>query len=139
MNGHQRPKVDWTDDKKFEKDGLCVVVRKLPLRWPRYALIVGVRSEIGVGRFIPVRAFGKGKIELERVTPTLVELLTEAEDYAQSELQLIEDERIEERQRYETRDMNRGKPRAVVGLSGGPHSGKTAKRRAAKQRRVEGV
>ena len=130
-----RPRVDWVDDKRFTKDGLSVQVRKLPLRWPRYSIAVGTLVNENTLRFIPLRAAGKGKIVLDRVGAALAALIAEAEDYVWSELQYLEDQRIEERLHDEARELNRDKPRAKVGLSGGPNSGKTARKKANKQQR----
>jgi len=135
-----RKKAEWFEDKKFERDGLCVAVQKLPLYHPRYSLIMGTpkSGDSGdfVSRFIPIFSKGQGLIEIKRVSNALAELTLLAEEYILSELQYLEDTRIETNQRYEERDLNKGKPRAQVGIGGGPGSGKTARKRANRAARM---
>jgi len=139
MNDRQRddrPRVEWVVDKSFEKDGVTVQVNKLPLRRPRYSVSVGRTMEKGTSKFMALRSEGKGQISILKVSGTAYELLCEAEDYVQSELQYAEDQWVETQQHFETKDMNRGKKRAPVGLSGGPNSGKTARKRENRRKRM---
>jgi hypothetical protein len=134
-----RPKVDWVEDRKFEREEIFVQVNRLPLRRPRFSLSVGrTMDEDRISRYFPLRSSGQGKIEIERISHILSTLLAEAEDYVQSELQYNEDTFQENRQFHEARGMAKDKKRAPVGLSGGPGSGKTARKRANRQKRLAG-
>lgn len=135
---HDRPRVEWVLDKSFEKDGITVQVTKLPLHRPRYSVSVGRTMEHGTSKNMALRSEGKGQIAILRVSITVYELLGEAEDYVQSELQYAEDQWVETRQFHESKDMNRGKKRSPVGLSGGPGSGKTARKRENRRKRMAG-
>jgi hypothetical protein len=130
-------KVEWVEDKRFERDGLCVTVQKLPLRWPRYSIAVGIARDANyVARYMPVRVTGKGKLVLVNpVSQVLTNLMVEAEEYILSELQYLEDLVIEARQSQEQQEIGKDKPRPRVGLSGGPGSGKTARKRVNKLKR----
>lgn len=133
-----RPRVEWVVDKSFEKDGITVQVTKLALRRPRYSVSVGRTMEHGTSKNMALRSEGKGQISILKVSVTVYELLCEAEDYVQSELQYAEDQWVETQQHFEDRDMNRGKKSAPVGLSGGPNSGKTARKRENRRKRMAG-
>ncbi len=135
---NDRPKVDWVEDKRFEREGLCVVVQKLPLRRVWYSVFVGRPMEKGISKYLPIRGEGKGQVVIERVSSIISELLAEAEDYIQGELQYQEDCWVENQQHYEHKDMNRGKKKAPVGLSGGQNSGKTARKRENRRKRMAG-
>jgi hypothetical protein len=132
--------VQWIVDKQFAADdGLTVQVNKLPLRWPRFSIIVGILrvngDEQSVSRYMPIMSAGRGqgKIVINPIASKLMELLTQAQDYIQSELQRLEDSALENKIAWEEKSLNKDKPRPRVGLSGGPNSGKTAKRREAKK------
>lgn len=135
---NDRPRVDWEEDKRFERDGFCVVVQKLPLRKPQYSVFVGRPMEKGISRYLPIYSKGQGQITVQRVSTTIFDLLEEAEDYIQSECQRQADGWVEEQQYYEQRSMNRGKKKGPVGLSGGPGSGKTARKRESRRKRMAG-
>jgi len=137
-----RPKVEWIEDRVFERDGIVVVVNKLPLWRPRYSLSVGFRradrdETDRPGRFFSIWSQGQGKIKISRMAGVLFELSTEAEDYVSGELQRLEDDRTDQVRAREQRGMDRGKTKPLQGLSGGPGSGKTARKRANKQKRRE--
>jgi hypothetical protein len=134
---NDKVKVDWIEDRVFERDGIKVVVQKLPLRWPRYSVFVGVDKGEHVSRFMPLRSSGQGRITVDRISNTVAELLLEAEEYVQGELQYLEDTKIERVQDREFTHLMKEKPRGRRGLSGGPGSGKTARKRANRQKRMK--
>lgn len=133
---NDRQKVEWVENKRFERDGICVVVNKLPLHRPKFSVAVGRLMEKGVSKFLPIFSHGRGSVEIDRVSEIVIHLLREAEEYIQSELQYLEDCNISNNQFYENKEMNKDKPRARVGLSGGPNSGKTARKRENKRKRM---
>ena len=133
-----RQRLEWKEDKRFEKDGLCVIVQKLALRRPKYSLYLGKIMEKGISRYFPIFSEGKGQIAVKRVGVPLYDLIAEAEDYIQSELQILEDNWVEDRQFHENRSANRGKRGPQIGLSGGPNSGKTARKKENKRKRLAG-
>lgn len=129
------PKVDWIEDKRFERDGLCVVVQKLPLRRARYSCFVGRPMEKGISKYLPIFSEGTGSITIKRVGAIISDLLYEAEEYILGELQYQEDNWIEQRQFHEGKSLNRDKKRTPVGL-GGPNSGKTARKKENRRKRM---
>lgn len=132
------PKANWEIEKTFEKDGIVVQLSKLPLRWPRFSYTVcarGGKDGDKIMRFMPVFARGKGKIEIERKAAAIHALVAEAEEYVRAHLQALEDRKIEKKQFYERKELQRGKPKAKRGLSGGPGSGKTDRRRQRRAKR----
>ena len=135
----ERGKSSWVDDRVFERDGIVVQVRKLQIAKPRFDYLVGRRTDRGISRFVPCWSEGSGKGAI-RVKPTaqlVFSLIEEAEQYVRDELQYIEDCLIERRQSHEQRELNRGRPRPHRGLSGGPGSGKTARKRANRAGRLK--
>lgn len=84
---------DWKKAKEFEKDGIVVIVSKLPLRLPRYSIEIASRTQFGdqkIGRHFQVHVDRKsGNAIVSRIhTRSLVNLIAEAEKYIESEEQL---------------------------------------------------
>jgi hypothetical protein len=130
--GSGRERVEWVDDKTFEKGDLVVQVRKLPLKRPRFSLGMGSKNHQDpsrTNRFVPLFSHGQGTIQITSVSHDFWELLKDAEDYVQGQLQAAEDAWVANRQTFEQRDIDRGKPKQRAGLSGGANSGKTEKKR----------
>lgn len=132
----ERDKVPWVDDRCFERDGLVVQVRKLPLSWPRFSLLIGRRTEKGISRFLPLWSERGAQVRIKPTAAVLGALVGEAEDYIRGELQYAEDSYLQRQQARELRELDRDRPRARRGLSGGPGSGKTARKRANRLRRL---
>lgn len=131
-DGHSGPKAEWEHEKTFERNGVVLQLQRLPLRWPRFSYTICVRGgKEGdkIMRFIPVRGQGQGKIKVESLAATIHDLVAEVEEYVSEQLQKLEDTKIENQQTFEQRTIHRESPRYRPGLSGGPGSGKTDRRR----------
>jgi hypothetical protein len=130
----QQPRVEWQQDESFSDEGLVVQVNRLPLRRPRFSISVSFEKDGGhPSRFLPVQS----SVELGRVVMTdfadrVHALLQLAESHIFQQLQACAEQEQADRIAREQSHVNRG-PKPVVGLSGGPGSGKTARRREAKR------
>jgi hypothetical protein len=81
---YSQHEVQWMDDKTFERAGVVVTVRKLPVARPKWSIEISTRTPRGdKGRFIPVHLHKEdGHLVVEEVdTDTMVDLVEEAEDY----------------------------------------------------------
>ncbi len=102
-----------------EKLGIRIQVNRLPITPARFSFSIG---KIGnEGRFMSFlnvthKGYGRGKIEIERTDMTVCELIRDAEDWCQAQLQIAEDERIEKLQAKEHRELQRDKPKPRPGL-----------------------
>ncbi len=143
MNGEERPerdrpRVEWKIDKIIKDGELAVQINRKPIRPPQFSYTVGVLRtdkdgrEI-ISRYIPIKCFGRGKISVEGRADLIYKLAHEAEEYIQSERQIAEDRWIDASIEFGERKDNKGRPAPTWGLSGGPGSGKTQKRREAKR------
>lgn len=132
---------NWIKDRVFENNDYVVVVNKLPLRRPKFSISIGVRRGERLHNFIPIQTTGHGfgKIGVVQFASPLYQMLTEAQEYIQSESQRTEDEEIQAKIDREAQQMNKTKPKQIAGLSGGFGSGKTAKRREAKRKAAQGA
>lgn len=117
---HERPRVNWEDDKIFENETCIVQVSKLPLRYPKYSVSLGAKNRDGKPmRFIPVFKEGQGLVRVRPILADLRELIDQAESYIQWELQKAEDCKVDDMQRREVdREYraSRGGPQQRPGL-----------------------
>ena len=126
-------RLDWTLDVAFFDEEISVSVNKLPLRRPRFSVSVSCDRGERPSRFLPVQSsIDLGKATMTSFADRVHKLLQLAETHIAETLQAVADEEIEQKLDRELRQVNRG-PKPVVGLSGGPGSGKTARRREAKR------
>ena len=84
---------EWKKAKEFERDGVVVIVSKLPLRLPRYSIEIASRTQFGdqkIGRHFQVHVDRKsGKAIVSRISSrTLVVLINQAEEFIEQEEQL---------------------------------------------------
>lgn len=84
---------EWKKAKEFERDGIVVIVSKLPLRLPRYSIEIASRTQFGdqkIGRHFQVHVDRKsGKALVSRISSrTLVVLINQAEEFIEQEEQL---------------------------------------------------
>ncbi len=84
---------EWKKAEEFERDGIVVIVSRLPLRLPRYSIEIAARTQFGdrkIGRHFQVHVDRtSGKASVSRIaTRTLVQLITQAEEYIESQEQL---------------------------------------------------
>ena len=84
---------EWQKEKEFEKDGIVVIVSKLPLHLPRYSIEIASRTQFGdqkIGRHFQVHVDRKsGSAVVSRImVRSLVVLVGEAEKYIEDQEQL---------------------------------------------------
>jgi hypothetical protein len=84
---------EWKKAKEFEKDGIVVIVSKLPLRLPRYSIEIASRTQFGdqkIGRHFQIHVDRKsGKANVTHIAiRSLVALVSQAEKYIEDEEQL---------------------------------------------------
>ena len=143
MNGNQERRVEHIVDKTFEADGIAVQVTKTVPGRPFYSIKVGTMrqgkkdGEAFVAPFLPIRVEGKGKRVVRKVSGTMCSLVEKAEEYIQSESQILEDAWIKRSIEFGERKDNKDQKKPRPGLSGGPGSGKTQRRREAKRAQVQ--
>jgi hypothetical protein len=130
----QQPRVEWQRDESFSDEGLVVQVNRLPLRRPRFSICISFERDGGhPSRFLPVQSSVElGKVAMTDFADRVHALLQLAESHIFQQLQACAEQEQADRIAREQSHANRG-PKPVVGLSGGPGSGKTARRREAKR------
>lgn len=127
------PRAEWEDEETFEKDGIILQLRKLPLRWPRFSYSIGMAGKDGQQlRFISVETTGKEEVRVDSKADVIAELVARAEEYVRERKQALEDAAATERQDFGGGGGGYHQPR---GLSGGPGSGKTARKKGGSRRR----
>lgn len=120
-----RPTPEWREAKRFEEDGLAVIVEMLDGFRPRYSIRTGqVRKDgKGVLPFLPVEVRGTFQISLKPLAGPIHALLLKAEEWIQSDVAQRVSDDVDWRIQKETKQLNLGRPPAKV-------TGKTAKRKA---------
>jgi len=109
---NERPKIAWSVVKEFEENGIVVEVSVSDTRTPRYNARVVRRNERGAIPFLQLRTEGQGKVRIVSIAKTVEKLLSEAEQFVESEVQKIEDAYIDQRIERESRQVEReGKKR----------------------------
>ena len=128
MNQQDRPKVEWISDKEFKNECFIVRVNKLPIRNAKYSISISYLTDKDrESRFIPMKSSGQGKIVLDSPMDKLFQLISQAESYIETELQRLEDYRIEQLEGREKRDLDRGKPKQKRGIKAWGQADKAAK------------
>lgn len=127
----QKKRIEWVQDKIFQKDGskLAVIVKKLPFHRPKYSLEIGTMIEGRLMKFVNVESHGMGRIEINSVKHILVELITSAEEYILSESQKAEDITIAWKIEREQAALNQGKKETT-------RTGKTERERQKKKQKL---
>lgn len=130
----QQPRVEWETDETFRDEDIIVQVNCLPLRRPRFSISISFERDGGhPSRYIPVKSsVDLGKVQMTDFADRVHALLQLAESHVFQRLQAASEAELAAKISREQRQANRG-PKPVVGLSGGPGSGKTARRREAKR------
>ncbi len=83
---------NWEQIKQFEKDGIVVIVSKLPLPAPRYSIEIAHRTQFGekkIGRHFQVHIDRKkGSITVSKLpVRSIVTLIAEAESFIEEQEQ----------------------------------------------------
>lgn len=114
MDDRALPRVDWIHARTFRDKDLVVHVNKLPLRYPKYSIVIAVDKKERESKFLPISKVGQGMISTD--VSRIMNLLSEADEFIRSEMQAQEDQVIADRLEREQRDLDRGKPKPKMGL-----------------------
>jgi hypothetical protein len=118
-----RTTPEWREAKRFEEDGLAVIVEMQDGFRPRYSLRIAQVRGGKVLPFLPVEVRGSFQITLKPLAGPIHALLLKAEEWIQTEAGSRVNEDIDRRIERETKQVNKDRPQTRT-------TGKTAKRKA---------
>lgn len=116
----------WNDLKRFESNGVSVLVRKSNHTRPRYSCKVQFERPIDRSwiDYRNVRWQGQGRISLEAPIASILEdVMADAEEFIEMSIQEDEDRLLAEREARELAQLERNKPRPTGGTHRPPTEG----------------
>lgn len=120
-----KPKIEWGEVSRFEKDGVTVIVNRSSHSRPYYSLEVQFANAFKgtPQRHHSIKREGQGKIVVKSCADIVRELILKAEEFTREMYQIAEDAYIEARERKEREYLENSKPKRI----GGTHAKPTAK------------